>query len=109
MLQRLYPAAIFALLLLAAFQWGTVSQLSSDLTTAKESLAACQVELKDSNRKIEEQNLEVTRLSVLSAQLQQESEERSSEVMSDLPQAIERDVASPATADAMNAWMRGMF
>lgn len=109
MLQRLYPAVIFSLLLLAAFQWGTVSQLSSELATAEKSLETCQGELKESDRKLEEQNLEVERLSVLSAKLEQEATTRSTTILHNLPIVIEKDAASPATAEAMNQWLRGVF
>ena len=57
MLQRLYPAVIFSLLLFSAMQWAQINGLHSDLKEAKETLETRNEELKEAREELDDQNV----------------------------------------------------
>ena len=109
MLQRLYPAVIFSLLLFSAMQWAQINGLHSDLKEAKETLETRNEELKEAREEIDDQNVLIEAAEAKAEAAQAKASERSTVVMAALPSAIQQDKASPATADALNEWMESVF
>lgn len=109
MLQRLYPSLLFALFLFAAMQWAQIDGLHDELKETKDALDARSRELKEARTEIEDQNAQIEAAEAKAAAEQAKAGERSTVIMATLPSAIQQDKASPATADALNEWMRSVF